>query len=142
MTLSDISLAAGRLDGFGDPTLVDSLDPSLVGDAVGLGRRAAHDHERADEVEPGSRSRCWPSAVAPTSCRSRIEGISDVLRPENHSVANAYGAGIAEASGTVDRVYSYDDGGRDSCLDDARQMATDAAVPSRGRPGPGPDHRP
>ena len=43
-------------------------------------------------------------------------------------VANAFGAAIAEASGSVDRVYRYDDQGREACLDEARKLATEAAV--------------
>ena len=64
-----------------------------------------------------------------------IPGVSEVIRPRHQSVANAYGAGIAEASGSVDRVYSYDASSREDCLDDARQLATDAAV----RAGADPD---
>ena len=45
-------------------------------------------------------------------------------------MANAYGAAIAEASGMVDKVYSYDNSSREECLDDARQHAVNAAVRS------------
>lgn len=127
LTLSDISLAAGRLDGFGDPSLVDSLDPALVGDALGwldeqltiMSERMKSSRQPIPLLAVGGGAHLVPA---------RIDGISEVLRPAHHSVANAYGACIAEASGTVDRVYSYDEAGRDASLDDARQRATDAAV--------------
>ena len=64
----------------------------------------------------------------------RVPGISEVLRPESYSVANAYGACIAEASGTVDRVYSYDRSSREECLDDAKELAANAAVRSGAHP--------
>jgi hypothetical protein len=43
-------------------------------------------------------------------------------------VANAFGAAIAEASGAVDRVYRYEGKGRESCLDDAKRLAAEAAI--------------
>ena len=57
-----------------------------------------------------------------------VAGVSEVIRPTNYAVANAFGACIAEASGAVDRVYSYESSSRDACLDDARSRAIDAAV--------------
>lgn len=50
-------------------------------------------------------------------------------------MANAFGAAIAEASGTVDRVYRYDPAGQESCLAEARDLACKAAV----RAGADPD---
>ncbi len=58
-----------------------------------------------------------------------------MVRPAHHAVANAFGAAIAEASGAVDRVYRYETLGREACLDDAKQLATEAAV----RAGADPD---
>jgi len=57
-----------------------------------------------------------------------IPGVAGVIRPAHHSVANAFGAAIAEASGAVDRVYRYEAEGRDACLDDAKRLATEAAI--------------
>ena len=65
---------------------------------------------------------------------AQIEGISEVIRPQNHAVANAYGAAIAEASGTVDRVFRYEEQGRAQCLEVARRLAMDAAVRSGADP--------
>jgi hypothetical protein len=49
-------------------------------------------------------------------------------------VANAYGAAIAEASGTIDRVYRYEERGREACLEEARALASDAAARSGADP--------
>jgi N-methylhydantoinase A/oxoprolinase/acetone carboxylase beta subunit len=58
----------------------------------------------------------------------RLPGISEVVRPGNHDVANAIGAAIASVSGQVDRIYQQGPGGRSAMLDEARQVAHDEAV--------------
>ena len=58
----------------------------------------------------------------------QIAGVTEVLWPPHHSVANAFGAAIAEAAGSVDKVYSYDASSREACLESAREEAKDAAV--------------
>lgn len=127
LTLSDVSLAAGRLDGFGDPALVAGLDVSLVADSLAwvddqvtiMSERMKSSRDALPLLAVGGGAHLIADEIA---------GVSEVLRPENHSVANAYGAGIAEASGTIDRVYSYDASSREECLDDAREKAIEAAV--------------
>lgn len=134
LTLSDISLAAGRLDGFGDRDLVADINRELVADALAwvddqvsiMSERMKSSRDEIPLLAVGGGAHLVPD---------NVPGVSEVLRPENFAVANAYGAGIAEASGTVDRVYSYDETGRDACLDDARDHASNAAV----RAGADPD---
>jgi hypothetical protein len=65
----------------------------------------------------------------------KVAGAAEVIWPAHHAVANAFGAAIAEASGAVDRVYRYEGLGREACLDDAKQLASEAAV----RAGADPD---
>ena len=48
--------------------------------------------------------------------------------PEHAGVANAIGAAIAQVSGTVDRVFSYDTMGRDKALAQAREEAIGNAI--------------
>ena len=57
-----------------------------------------------------------------------VPGVSEVITPNHFAVANAFGAAIAEASGEVDRVYRYEVMKREECLEDAKRLATDAAV--------------
>ena len=133
LTLSDVSLAAGRLDNFGDKSLLGDLDSGLVSDAL-----AWVDEQvsiMSDRMK-SSRAEIPLLAVGGGAhlIAQQVPGISEVLRPENFSVANAYGACIAEASGTVDRVYSYDRTSREECLDDARELAVNAAVRSGAHP--------
>ncbi|MEM7342163.1 MAG: hydantoinase/oxoprolinase family protein [Actinomycetota bacterium] len=134
LTLSDVSLAAGRLEGFGDPDLVAGLDPALVGDAL---RWVDEQITTMSDRIKSSRTPLPLLAVGGGAhlVPDHVGGASEVMRPTNHAVANAYGACIAEASGMVDRVYSYDTTSREACLDDAREMAANAAV----RAGADPD---
>ena len=57
-----------------------------------------------------------------------MPGVSEVITPPHFAVANAFGAAIAEASGEVDRVYRYEVTKREDSLEDARGLATEAAI--------------
>ena len=134
LTLSDVSLAAGRVTGFGEPALVAGVDRSLVENALAwvdeqisvMSDRMKSTRAALPLLAVGGGAHLIPD---------EIPGVSEVIRPEHQSVANAYGAGIAEASGSVDRVYSYDASSRDECLADARSLAANTAV----RAGADPD---
>lgn len=127
LTLSDISLAAGRLKTFGDPEKVSHLDPKVITFALGwvdkqiaiLADRMKSSRHAIPLLAVGGGAHLIPDDVP---------GVSEVMRPENFAVANAYGACIAEASGMIDRVYSYDSSSREDCLADARALAVSAAV--------------
>ena len=58
----------------------------------------------------------------------RLPGISEVIRPPHHDVANAIGAAIASVSGQVDRVFHLGEGGRPAVLEEARSLARAQAV--------------
>lgn len=127
LTLSDVSLAAGRLHGFGDLANVADVDPDLVaaslrwvdGQIATLADRMKSSRDEIPLLAVGGGAHLIPDSVP---------GVSAVMRPANFAVANAYGACIAEASGMVDRVYSYDTSSREDCLADARALAISAAV--------------
>lgn len=127
LTLSDVSVAGGRLDGFGDAGLVAGLDTATVDAALAwvdgqLDTRCEQMKASRDALPllaVGGGAHLVPDAVA---------GTAEVIRPANHEVANAFGAAIAEASGSVDRVYQYDSSSREECIEAARQEATEAAV--------------
>ena len=133
LTLSDVSLASGRFAGFGDPALVEHLDDRLVSDAL---RWVDEQVSIMSDRMKSSRTEIPLLAVGGGAhlIAERVPGTSEVLRPQSYSVANAYGACIAEASGTVDRVYSYDRSSREECLDDARELAANSAVRSGAHP--------
>lgn len=133
LTLSDISVAAGRLQGFGDSSLIADLPKELVSDALSwvdtqigiiVERMKASKHQ-LPLIAVGGGSHLVPDEVA---------GVSQVIRPNHHPVANAYGAAISEASGSIDQVYRYSEGGREACLENARWAAIDAAVSAGADP--------
>ena len=51
-----------------------------------------------------------------------------MIRPDHFAVANAIGAAIAQVSGEVDQVFSYDVEGRVRTLERARAMASTRAA--------------
>jgi N-methylhydantoinase A/oxoprolinase/acetone carboxylase beta subunit len=57
-----------------------------------------------------------------------VQSVSEVLRPDYSSVANAVGAAIAQVSGEVERVVTLNEANRNTVLDDARQEAKDKAI--------------
>lgn len=133
LTLSDISVAGGRLDGFGEKGNVSSVADDVVAGAL---RWVDEQIETMSDRMKSARASV-PMLVVGGGAHlvaDSVPGVSEVLRPENFAVANAYGAAIAEASGTVDRVYSYDESSREECLDDARAHAVNAAVRSGAHP--------
>ena len=133
VTLSDVSTKAGRLDGMGDPGLVAGLDQRTVSAAIGwvdervqtLCDRMKASHADLPLIAVGGGSHLVPS---------HVEGVSAVIKPPHFAVANAYGAAIAEASGEVDRVYRYDSSSREACLEDAKQLAIQAAIRAGAEP--------
>ncbi|MDQ6525361.1 hydantoinase/oxoprolinase family protein [Nocardioides sp. LHD-245] len=127
LTLSDLSVAAGRLHGFGDRELLGDLDDAVVRLAMAWVDQQVE--SMADRMK-ASRESLPLIAVGGGShlVADHVRGVSEVVRPENHAVANAFGAAIAEASGSIDRVFRYGDRGRAACLEEARGLAVDAAV--------------
>ncbi len=57
-----------------------------------------------------------------------------VIRPAHYQVANAVGAAIAQVSGETDRVYALSDLPRERALEEARFLATQAAVDAGADP--------
>lgn len=57
-----------------------------------------------------------------------IPGVSEVLRPEHHEVANAVGAAIAPVAGYVDRIFRFVPGTRQAVIDEACDIARGRAI--------------
>ncbi len=134
LTLSDVSVAVGRLSGFGDPTLVADVDETIIEQALAWVddqittrcERMKASQDPLPLIAVGGGAHLVPDTVP---------GTAEVIRPENFTVANAFGAAIAEASGVVDRVYQYDSSSRDECLAEAREEARAAAAEAGADPG-------
>ena len=126
LTATDIAVAAGYAD-VGDKARVAKLDRKLVAAAVDEIHRLAED--TIDRMKT-------TSAAVPVILvgggsiliNRELKGASAVTVPEHAGVANAIGAAIAQVSGTVDRVFSYDSLGRDTALAQAREEAIGNAI--------------
>ena len=125
LTATDIAVAGGWAD-VGDKSLVRADQATI--DAARASMRLLLDMnvermktEAADlpllVVGGGAILVDWP-----------VQSVSDVLRPEFSSVANAVGAAIAQVSGEVERVVTLNETNRKTALDDARQEAKDKTI--------------
>jgi N-methylhydantoinase A/oxoprolinase/acetone carboxylase beta subunit len=133
LTLSDISTKGSRLSGFGDSGKLGGVSDEVVRASLAwvdeqiqiLCDRMKASRSAMPLIAVGGGSHLIPKS---------IPGIAEVIIPNYHAVANAFGAAIAEASGMVDRVYRYAELGREKCIEDARKLATEAAVRSGANP--------
>ena len=126
LTATDIAVAAGYAD-IGDKSRVTKLDKKLVAAAVDEIHRLAED--TIDRMKTTAAAVPVILVGGGSVLINRdLKGASEVTVPEHAGVANAIGAAIAQVSGTVDRVYSYDSVGRDKALAQAREEAIGNAI--------------
>ena len=64
----------------------------------------------------------------------RIPGVSDILRPPHHEVANAIGAAIANVSGSAEEVVSFRARGHAEAVESIAARAGAAAVAAGADP--------
>jgi N-methylhydantoinase A/oxoprolinase/acetone carboxylase beta subunit len=126
LTATDIAVAAGAVS-VGDAAAVSRLDQKSV--KLALSHIGAMIEDAIDRMKTSSSA--VPvvlvgggSILAPRTLR----GAAEVIIPAQAGVANAIGAAIAQVSGEVDQVYSYEQLGRDAALDRARADATSKAI--------------
>lgn len=134
ITSTDIALANGHLviqDGKCDPARLSSLDREftqkaaekivqMVEDAVD---RMKTTSAPVDVVLVGG-----GGIIIPSSRYSSFAGASRVIRPELFQYANAVGAAIAQASGEVDRIFSYENSTREKVVEEAIEMCKSDAM--------------
>jgi len=133
LTATDIAVAAGYAD-VGDRSRVADFDPALVAAAVD------EIHRRAEESLDRMKTNATAAPVILVGGGSilidrELKGASSTEVPEHAGVANAIGAAIAQVSGAVDRVYSYETLGRETALAQAREEAMGNAVAAGATPG-------
>jgi N-methylhydantoinase A/oxoprolinase/acetone carboxylase beta subunit len=131
-TLTDAAVVAGRAR-LGSPATARAQAALLAG---ALELADAMLAEAVDRVKT-SRGEIPLVAVGGGSVLvpDRIPGVSDVIRPDHHEVANAIGAAIASVSGQVDRIFQLGHDGRRGALEEARAEARERAI----RAGADPD---
>jgi len=134
LTTTDVAIANGYAsinDGKCDPSKVSNLDKTLaqaterkiikiVEDAVDKMKTKANP---SDVVLVGG-----GGIIIPRSHYSRFRGASKVVRPELFQYANAIGAAIAQTSGEIDRIFSYERSTREEVLDEAKQLCVSDAI--------------
>jgi DUF917 family protein len=130
LTATDIAVAAG--EDIGDRNLVKDLSSSTITLAQArmktLIERVVDQMKTSPEPLPvllvgGG------SVIAPT----KLEGVSEVILPPFHSVANAVGAAISKIGGTVDVIQSTAEQTIAQITEKAKQMAVDRAVAAGAR---------
>ena len=65
---------------------------------------------------------------------SDIEGVSNIIKPNNYPVANAIGASIAQASGMFERVFVLEGITRDDAIKIAKDTAVNEAIAAGANP--------
>ncbi|MFT7599483.1 MAG: N-methylhydantoinase A/oxoprolinase/acetone carboxylase beta subunit [Acidimicrobiales bacterium] len=110
----DNALALGALMTHADAEAVLALASSLIADGADRMKLSA-DH--APLIAVGGGAFAVPDQLA---------GISEVIRPDFGSTANAVGAALAEVSGEVDQVFR--DLGREAAVEQAIELATERAI--------------
>lgn len=126
LTASDIAVAAGYAD-FGDKSKVNNLSPKLINAAVDRIHAIVADGVDRMKVsaEPVPLVLVGGGSVL---INRDIAGVSEVIIPEYAGVANAIGASIAQVSGETDRMFSYEELGRDAAIAQAKKEAIEQAV--------------
>lgn len=132
VTATDIAVAAGYAD-IGDRERTRALDRALVAAAVD------EIHRLVEEALDRMKTSAAPVPVilvggGAVLIDRELRGASSISVPNHADVANAVGAGIAQVSGVVDRIFLYDAQGRDAALTEARDEATRNAIAAGAQP--------
>ncbi|EXJ78275.1 hypothetical protein A1O3_09436 [Capronia epimyces CBS 606.96] len=131
LTTTDIA-AAGGLQ-IGDPTKVSDLDPELIS------QTRARIKKMLENVIDKLKLTPTPLPVLLVGggsivCPSELEGVTEVIVPKFHSVANAVGAAISRVCGTVDTIYVTADLTVAEVLEHAKIQAVANAVAAGADP--------
>jgi N-methylhydantoinase A/oxoprolinase/acetone carboxylase beta subunit len=121
LTASDVAVAAGLAD-IGDRSRVAHLDPAFV--AAAVARMAEMIEVSIDRMKSAAGD--VPVILVGGGTLlvgDRLNGVSELHRPEHAAVANAIGAAIAQVGGEVDRVFSLDATPRTQALAQAKEEA-------------------
>ena len=126
LTATDVAVAAGLAD-IGDRGAVTELD----GAAVKRGLDTIHTMVE-DAIDRMKTSAEPVPAILVGGGSILVErdlaGVSALSTPDHSAVANAIGAAIAQVGGEVDRVFSYEQEGRENAIQQAKDEAEAKAV--------------
>ena len=125
LTATDVGVAAGLSRIGTSPASTDSIDEPVISWAMNRIHEMIEknvDRMKVDAAPLPLLAVGGGAFLVPDS----IPGISEVIRLEHGSVANAVGAAIAQVSGEVDQVFSGL--GREEALERACEIARDRAI--------------
>ena len=125
LTATDLAVAAGRAQ-LGDPGRVQSVPAVVAEEGLAYISRCLEDSidriklsaDPVPVVAVGGGSLLLPE---------QLRGVSVIIRPPHHEVANAIGVAIAQVSGTIDRVFALETLSRTQALDEAVRLARERA---------------
>jgi N-methylhydantoinase A/oxoprolinase/acetone carboxylase beta subunit len=131
-TATDIAVRLGLSD-IGDPEKVKHLDKSFAEKAMAKIVEMVEDHidemkishDDVDVILVGGGSILIPE---------KLNGVKNLVKPENFAVANAIGAAISKVSGNYEKLISYDEIPRDEALEKAKKEAKELAIEAGTRP--------
>ena len=127
MTATDIAIAAGANAKMGLPSRVKTIPPDLIFNAQAVIKR---DLEHVIDLVKTSPSPLTlilvggGSIIAP----DQLNGVSCILRPPHHDVANAVGAAMARVGVTVDIIQNTNNQTVTEAMQRAVELATERAV--------------
>ncbi|OQU97969.1 Fungal Zn2-Cys6 binuclear cluster domain-containing protein isoform 3 [Cladophialophora immunda] len=124
-TATDVAVAGGLA--VGDPKLVGDIQPEMIQ------RVRARTKKMLERVIDRLKLTPAPLPVllvggGSVICPLELEGVSQVVVPNFHSVANAVGAAISRVCGSVDAIYSITDMSLSEVIEDAKAQAVAKAV--------------
>jgi N-methylhydantoinase A/oxoprolinase/acetone carboxylase beta subunit len=126
LTATDVAVAAGNAR-IGVSSAVAGLDAALVSGALARMRSMLED--TIDRMKTSAEDVPVILVGGGSILAHRdIRGASRIVVPSNAGVANAIGAAIAQVSGEIDQVFSYEREGRDNALAQASSAARARAV--------------
>ena len=127
LTASDVAVRLGRAR-FGDPARVAKLPSQLVQEAASYIQAAIQDAILRIKLSGKPVPVVLVGGGACLMDKKRLNGVSKVLAPPHHDVANAIGAAIAQVGGEVERVFSLEQYERSELLEITKQAALERAV--------------
>ncbi|PPR47145.1 MAG: Acetophenone carboxylase gamma subunit [Alphaproteobacteria bacterium MarineAlpha5_Bin9] len=125
LTTTDIAVAKYNLK-IGNPELIKDIDKNIVENAKKQITKLLEDS--IDKMKTSSQD--VPAIFVGGGTiinKENVKGVSELIIPENFSVANAVGAALGQVSGEVDRVFHYDKLGRDKTIEQASIEAKEKA---------------
>ncbi len=126
LTATDIAVAGGLAD-IGDPGAVKDLDSALI--RRGLDQIQSMVETAVDRMKTSAEPVPLILVGGGTILVSRkVEGASEMIKPDHYPVANAIGAAIAQVGGETDRVFALAEIPREEAMAQARQEASGKAI--------------